>query len=45
MTGIIVKAMSGFYYVHTEEQGVVACRGRGRLRISRSPLWLGTGWN
>ena len=32
MTGIIVKAMSGFYYVHTEEQGVVACRGRGRLR-------------
>lgn len=32
MTGIIVKALSGFYYVHTAEQGVVACRGRGRLR-------------
>lgn len=32
MTGIIVKALSGFYYVQTKEHGVVTCRGRGKLR-------------
>ena len=29
--GIIVKALSGFYYVQ-EADGLLACRGRGRLR-------------
>lgn len=39
MTGIIVKALSGFYYVQTEQQGMVACRGRGKLRHQRvTPL-------
>ncbi len=31
MTGIIVKALSGFYYVQTAED-VIPCRGRGKLR-------------
>ena len=31
MTGIIVKALSGFYYVQTAED-VITCRGRGKLR-------------
>ncbi len=31
MIGIIIKALSGFYYVKTES-GVVTCRGRGSLR-------------
>ena len=39
MTGIIVKALSGFYYVHTQECGVIPCRGRGKLRHDRiTPL-------
>ncbi len=29
--GIIVKALSGFYYVQ-EPEGLLACRGRGKLR-------------
>ncbi len=36
--GLIVKALSGFYYVKTEE-GVVACRARGKFRLDGvSPL-------
>lgn len=36
--GIIVKALSGFYYVKTEEK-VVACKARGRFRLDgTSPL-------
>ncbi len=31
MIGIIVKALSGFYYVKCEE-GLITCRGRGNLR-------------
>ena len=39
MTGIIIKALSGFYYVQTKAYGVVCCRGRGRLRHERiTPL-------
>ncbi len=30
-TGMIVKALSGFYYVHNEE-GLFQCRGRGNFR-------------
>lgn len=36
--GLIIKALSGFYYVKTEE-GVVACRARGKFRLDGvSPL-------
>ena len=36
--GIIVKALSGFYYVKTAD-GVVACKARGRFRLDgTSPL-------
>ena len=36
--GIIIKALSGFYYVRTEE-GVLECKARGKLRIDgTSPL-------
>jgi len=39
MTGQIVKALSGFYYVDTGTGEPVPCRGRGRLRHQRvSPL-------
>ena len=32
MKGIIVKALSGFYYVKTEDGKTVECRARGRFR-------------
>ena len=32
MNGIIVKALSGFYYVKTEDGKTVECRARGRFR-------------
>lgn len=36
--GVIVKALSGFYYVQTDG-GLIACRARGRLRADgTSPL-------
>lgn len=36
--GIIIKALSGFYYVKTSE-GIVACKARGRFRLDgTSPL-------
>ncbi len=36
--GIIVKALSGFYYVKTEE-GILECKARGRFRLDgTSPL-------
>ena len=39
MTGQIVKALSGFYYVDTGDGNPVPCRGRGRLRHQRvTPL-------
>ena len=39
MTGRIVKAMSGFYYVDTGEAGPIPCRGRGKLRHQKvTPL-------
>lgn len=36
----IIKALSGFYYVQTE-QGVVECRARGRLRRQEQPPLVG----
>ena len=39
MDGLIVKALSGFYYVQTEEGTVIECRARGKLRKTQmSPL-------
>ena len=36
--GVIVKALSGFYYVKTEE-GILECKARGRFRLDgTSPL-------
>lgn len=32
MTGIIRKALSGFYYVDAGESELIVCRGRGKLR-------------
>lgn len=39
MTGTILKALSGFYYVDTGEGEPIACRGRGKLRHQKlTPL-------
>ncbi len=32
MTGKIVKGIAGFYYVHTEEYGVLECKAKGIFR-------------
>ena len=32
MTGKIVKGIAGFYYVHTEEYGVLECKAKGVFR-------------
>ena len=32
MEGKIIKAIAGFYYIHTPEAGVYACRARGIFR-------------
>ncbi len=38
MEGLIIKALSGFYYVETE-RGIIECKARGRFRNSgTSPL-------
>ena len=38
MEGIILKALSGFYYVD-DGQTVIPCRGRGKLRHAKvTPL-------
>lgn len=39
MTGIIRKALSGFYYVDAGQTELIACRGRGKLRHQKiTPL-------
>ena len=38
--GIIYKAMSGFYYVKSEE-GTTECRARGRFRLDKSNPLVG----
>ncbi len=38
--GIITKALSGFYYVTTED-GIVECRARGRFRLDGSSPLVG----
>ena len=41
MTGQIVKALSGFYYVDTGEGRPVPCRGRGKLRRQKATPMVG----
>ena len=41
MTGQIVKALSGFYYVDTGEERPVPCRGRGKLRHQKTTPLVG----
>jgi len=39
MTGIIMKALSGFYYVDTGDGKTITCKGRGKLRHQKvTPL-------
>ena len=38
--GIIVKALSGFYYVQSAE-GIVECRARGRFRLEKNTPLVG----
>ena len=39
MEGIILKALSGFYYVDGGDGRLVACRGRGKFRHQKlTPL-------
>ena len=38
--GLIVKAISGFYYVETED-GAIACRARGKFRLDGSSPLVG----
>ena len=38
--GIIVKALSGFYYVETHD-GMITCRGRGKLRLDGTTPLVG----
>lgn len=40
MEGLIIKALSGFYYVKTEEE-TVECRARGRFRLDGSSPLVG----
>lgn len=40
MTGTILKALSGFYYVDCQGQ-TVTCRGRGKLRYEKNPPLVG----
>ena len=41
MTGRIVKALSGFYYVDTGEARPIPCRGRGKLRHQKATPMVG----
>lgn len=41
MTGRIIKALSGFYYVDVGEGPAIPCRGRGRLRHRRQTPLVG----
>ena len=41
MTGRIVKAISGFYYVDTGEGRPIPCRGRGKLRHRKETPLVG----
>ena len=41
MTGRIVKALSGFYYVDTGDARPIPCRGRGKLRHQKATPLVG----
>ncbi len=40
LDGIIIKALSGFYYVTTDE-GIIECRARGKFRLDGSSPLVG----
>ena len=39
--GVIIKALSGFYYVRAEDDETVECRARGRFRLDGSSPLVG----
>lgn len=41
MTGWIIKALSGFYYVKMDEEQPIPCRGRGKLRHQKQTPLVG----
>lgn len=41
MTGKIIKAIAGFYYIYSKETGLVECRARGILRKDGSKPLVG----
>ena len=40
--GVIIKALSGFYYVAAGDQ-IVECKARGRFRTTGAARWSVTG--
>lgn len=38
VSGTIVKALSGFYYVRTDE-GILSCKARGRFALTGPRRW------
>ena len=40
MKGLIVKALSGFYYVKTDD-GIIECKARGRFRNEKTSPFVG----
>lgn len=41
MEGLIIKAISGFYYVETDQKTVFECKARGRFKNSNETLLVG----
>ena len=39
--GVVIKAISGFFYVETSEGTVVECRARGRFRLEKNTPLVG----
>ena len=40
MDGLIVKALSGFYYVQRSDGSVLRCRARGKFRKTGISAWM-----
>ena len=41
MEGLIIKAISGFYYVETKEKQVYECKARGKFKNNNQSLLVG----
>ena len=41
MNGLIIKAISGFYYVETEDKKVFECKARGKFKNNKQDLLVG----